>query len=90
MSLRIAGMGWVTPLGSDLDEVWDRLARRREAAPANHFEIRSGEHAIPRFRVPARRSRSARSSAAAPIQRDFAIRRRRPAWPRCDDAGIEF
>ena len=26
MDARIAGMGWVTPLGADLTTVWERLA----------------------------------------------------------------
>jgi 3-oxoacyl-(acyl-carrier-protein) synthase len=32
MSLGIAGMGWVTPLGSDLTGVWDRLMKGETAA----------------------------------------------------------
>jgi len=33
MSARIAGLGWVTPLGAGLDEVWERL-RRSDVAEA--------------------------------------------------------
>lgn len=52
MSMGIAGTGWVTPLGSGIDEVWQRLM-------ANHQpdlqEIRDplGEKAYPTYRVPA-------------------------------------
>lgn len=51
MSLRIAGMEWVTPLGSGLDAVWQRLLRGEEAVPktiAGPF----GQRDYSAFRVP--------------------------------------
>lgn len=33
MSLRIAGMGWITPLGRGIDPVWDNLLAGDEATP---------------------------------------------------------
>jgi len=33
MNLRVAGMGWVTPLGRGIDLVWDRLVDGQEAIP---------------------------------------------------------
>jgi len=33
MSLRLAGLGWVTPLGSQVEEVWEKLLAGSEAAP---------------------------------------------------------
>lgn len=32
MNLRIAGMGWITPLGRGIDHVWNRLLQRERAA----------------------------------------------------------
>jgi len=51
MSLRIAGMEWVTPLGSGLDAVWQHLLRGEEAVPktmAGPF----GQKSYSAFRVP--------------------------------------
>jgi len=31
MNLAIAGMGWITPLGSGVDPVWERLLQGEEA-----------------------------------------------------------
>jgi 3-oxoacyl-(acyl-carrier-protein) synthase len=38
MSLSVAGMSWVTPLGSDVDDVWQRLLAG-ETAPVEILEI---------------------------------------------------
>jgi 3-oxoacyl-[acyl-carrier-protein] synthase II len=40
MSISIAGLGWITPLGAGLDEVWARLMRgdRAEAKPLTNPE----------------------------------------------------
>ena len=52
MSLHIAGMGWVTPLGSSVPEVWGRLLRGEEAAVEMISDL-VGQEAHPVFRVPA-------------------------------------
>lgn len=52
MSSAIAGMGWVTPLGSGLSEVWDRLVRGEEAS-ATPISEPASECSYPVFRVPA-------------------------------------
>ncbi len=51
MSLSIAGMGWITPLGRGVDQVWDRLIRGDEAIPQS---VAGGEGAktYQGFRVP--------------------------------------
>ena len=51
MSLCIAGMGWVTPLGSGVSEVWDRLIRGEEASPEKISDA-VGQKTYALFRVP--------------------------------------
>ncbi|HEY2139950.1 MAG TPA: beta-ketoacyl synthase N-terminal-like domain-containing protein [Chthoniobacterales bacterium] len=51
MSLHIAGMGWVTPLGSGVKEVWGRLLKG-ETATAESVSSPLG-HDYPVFRAPA-------------------------------------
>jgi len=52
MSLRIAGMGWVTPLGRGADAVWTRLLRGDEAA-AQSMSDPIADRTYFAFRVPA-------------------------------------
>jgi len=51
MSLAIAGMGWVTPLGNGVDPVWDRLLHGDEASTAAISE-QFGKRFYRAFRVP--------------------------------------
>ena len=51
MSLAIAGVGWVTPLGSGVDSVWERLLHGNEASPTTISE-KFGDRAYSVFRVP--------------------------------------
>lgn len=51
MSLSILGMGWVTPLGSGLDSVWERLLQGEEASATTVSE-ESVERVYNVFRVP--------------------------------------
>jgi 3-oxoacyl-(acyl-carrier-protein) synthase len=69
MSLRLAGLGWVTPLGSTIDEVWARLLAGA-AAEATTLGESSDENSCRAFPVPpeaiaeaARHPRLRRSSA---------------------------
>jgi len=51
MNLRIAGMGWVTPLGRGIDSVWDRLLRG-DHATAETISDSVSNKAYSGFRVP--------------------------------------
>src|SRR6267378_3795210 len=51
MSLAIAAMGWVTPLGNGVDAVWERLLRGDEAA-ATPISEQFGHRSYSAFRVP--------------------------------------
>jgi 3-oxoacyl-(acyl-carrier-protein) synthase len=51
MSLAIAGMGWVTPLGSGLDSVWERLLQSEEACAITVSE-EFADRVYSVFRVP--------------------------------------
>jgi 3-oxoacyl-(acyl-carrier-protein) synthase len=71
MSLHIAGMGWVTPLGSGVDEVWNRLLND-ETAVAEPLSSPLGRD-YPVFRVPA--SALAKAPAHPRLRRSSAISR---------------
>jgi len=51
MSLAIAGMGWVTPLGNGVDPVWEQLLQGYEAATTRVSE-EFGDRSYSVFRVP--------------------------------------
>jgi 3-oxoacyl-(acyl-carrier-protein) synthase len=51
MSLRIAGMGWVTPLGSGLEDVWNRLLNGEKAVAESISSPLGSDYPV--FRVPA-------------------------------------
>jgi 3-oxoacyl-(acyl-carrier-protein) synthase len=51
MSLAIAGMGWVTPLGNGADPVWKRLLHGDEAS-ATTISEQFGDRSYNAFRVP--------------------------------------
>ena len=80
MSLSIAGMGWVTPLGSGLAGVWERLVSGDTAAAESISSPLGQAYAV--FPVPAAATAQAPgASAIASIQRDFAVRGSR--WAGC-------
>ena len=71
MSVHIAGMGWVTPLGSGVEEVWKRLLNG-ERAVAEPLSSPLGRD-YPVFRVPA--SALANAPAHPRLRRSSAISR---------------
>jgi 3-oxoacyl-(acyl-carrier-protein) synthase len=71
MSLGIAGMGWVTPLGSDLTDVWKRLLNG-ETAAVQSISSPLGR-AYPVFPVPA--EATAHAPAHPRLRRSSAISR---------------
>jgi 3-oxoacyl-(acyl-carrier-protein) synthase len=71
MSLHIAGMGWVTPLGSGVGEVWNRLFNG-DTATAEPLSSPLGRD-YPVFRVPA--SALAKAPAHPRLRRSSAISR---------------
>jgi 3-oxoacyl-(acyl-carrier-protein) synthase len=71
MSMHIAGMGWVTPLGSGVEEVWRRLLKG-ESASAETLSSPLGSD-YPVFRVPA--SATAKAPAHPRLRRSSAISR---------------
>jgi len=71
MSVHIAGMGLVTPLGSGVDEVWERLLKG-ESARAEPLSSPFGRD-YPVFRVPA--SATAKAPAHPRLRRSSAISR---------------
>jgi len=71
MSLHIAGMGWVTPLGSGVEEVWSRLLKG-ETAVATPISSPLGPD-YPVFRVPA--DATAKAPAHPRLRRSSAISR---------------
>ncbi len=76
MSLAIAGMGWVTPLGANVSEVWNRLLNREEAAPET-LSSPLNPRSYPAFRVPeaaiAQTSKHPRLRRASAISRFAAV-----------------
>ena len=72
MSLRIGGMGWVTPLGSGLAHVWQRLLNGEEAT-ADSVQSGLQDRSYPAFRVPA--EATAQAPAHPRLRRSSAISR---------------
>ncbi|MEY2577192.1 MAG: hypothetical protein QOI49_16 [Verrucomicrobiota bacterium] len=71
MSLHIAGMGWVTPLGSGVEEVWSRLLNGESASAETLSSPLGRDYAV--FRVAP--SATAKAPAHPRLRRSSAISR---------------
>ena len=71
MSLRIAGMGWVTPLGSGLGHVWNRLLKGDTATAESISSPLGRDYQV--FRVPA--EATSQAPAHPRLRRSSAISR---------------
>ena len=77
MSLAIAGMGWVTPLGTSVDSVWERLLQGEEASATTIFRTIRRSH-LQRF---SRAGISAEGNfPSAPSSRQCYFAFRRGGW----------
>ena len=77
MSLAIAGMGWVTPLGTGVDSVWERLLQGEEAS-ATTISEQFADRVYNVFRVP--ESALKRDFPSAPSSRQCYFAFRRGSW----------
>src|SRR5882757_3813437 len=72
MSLRIGGLGWVTPLGGGVPAVWERLLKGNRAV-AETISSPLHSRTFPVFRIPA--DATAKAPAHPRLRRSSAISR---------------
>jgi 3-oxoacyl-(acyl-carrier-protein) synthase len=95
MSLRLAGLGWVTPLGVTIDEVWEKLCAG-VVAETTTLDESSGRRSCRVYRVPpaaaaevARNPRLRRSSAISRFAAVAGLRALRDAGLDLNEASAE-
>src|SRR5689334_21453666 len=90
MSLRLVGLGWVTPLGSQLDQVWEKLCAGEAAAATSLGSAPAGKKHHPAFSIPpeaiAEAARLPRLRRASAISRFAAV----AGLSALRDAGLEL